>query len=218
MKGIAAQLEELNDFVNYLGCCNDGAPLDASKIVDRCGSWKEPLLYTASRLGHEDLVKMLLSADLKNKIDINLPENVRGWTPLIVASVGGHLSIVKLLMAAGADQLKFDRFGWSAKEHAAFRGHLRLATLLQTPENTDLLKPHCVASTVDKVHIMKAASFTDESGSNLCNASHILVTLGSPNTREKLNAVDLFTRQGTFVGVLVVFFIFLASQSRFCEL
>ena len=202
-KGINAQLEELNEYVGYPGGCTDGATLDAATEVDRCGSWKEPLLYTASRLGHEGLVNRLLRADLEDKLDIDVPENVRGWTPLIVASVEGHLSIVKLLIAAGADQLKLDRLGWSAKEHAAFRGDLKLAALLQTPDDSNPLTPHGAASTIDRVPILKTPAFKDESRSNDCNASHILVTLGSPNTRENVNAVDLLTRQGMYVRVFV---------------
>ena len=218
IKGLNAQLEELNECVNYIGRCNDGNPLHAITNLDQCGSWKEPLLYTASRLGHEGLVNVLLSADLKDKVDINVPENVRGWTPLIVASVEGHLSIVELLITAGADQLKLDRFGWSAKEHAAFRGHLRLAALLKTPDNSNPLPPHCVASSFDRVRVLKAPTSNDQSRLDDPNSSHILVTLGSPNTRDNVNAVDLFTRQGTYVRVLVVFLILPASQTRFCKL
>lgn len=216
MKGINAQLDELNDYVNYIGRGNDEATFHATTRVDQCGSWKESLLYTASRLGHESLVTMLLSSDLKDKIDMNVRENVRGWTPLIVASVEGHLSIVELLIAAGADQLKLDRFGWSAKEHAAFRGNLRLAALLQTPDNSNPLTPHCVASTIDSIPVLKAASFKDESRSNNCNASHILVTLGSPNIRENVNAVDLLTRQGMYVKVLATIPALPTSRGGFC--
>lgn len=210
-------MDMLNRYVNSINRGSEGAPLSITTDIARCGFWKEPILYTASRLGHESLVKMLLSADPKAKIDINLPEDVRGWTPLIVASVEGRLSIVKLLIAAGANQLKLDRFGWSAREHAAFRGHLRLAALLQTPDNSNPLTTRCVTTTDDRVPTLEAAAFKDGNSLTSRDKSHVLVTLGSPNIREKVNAVDLVTCQGTYIRVLVVVLVLLASQGRLCE-
>lgn len=52
----------------------------------------------------------------------------RGWTS----------SAAQLLVEAGADVGKMDSFGWTAKEHAALRGHLNIAKLLAEHEVSSL--------------------------------------------------------------------------------
>ena len=68
---------------------------------------------------------------LSHKASANIAESVRGWTPLFIASVEGHVRIVELLMRAGAIQEDRDLLGWTALDHAAFRGHITLAKKLR---------------------------------------------------------------------------------------
>jgi glycerophosphodiester phosphodiesterase len=90
----------------------------------------ETALYVAAKLGRDDYVKLLLQATLNMQV-IDSAEYAYGWTPLFVACVEGHLAIAELLLHAGASCTRVDTRGWSIKEHAAFRGHLELATLVQ---------------------------------------------------------------------------------------
>lgn len=99
----------------------------AGANVDHQSPHGETALYIAARSGNEDSVKILLS----HKANVTIAEKARGWTPLIVASVEGHVRIVQLLVHAGAAQEYKDLLGWTAIDHAAFRGHITLAKELQ---------------------------------------------------------------------------------------
>lgn len=101
--------------------------LAARADVDHQGPHGETALYIGARSGDEESVKGLLS----HKASANIAESVRGWTPLFIASVEGHVRIVELLMRAGAIQEDRDLLGWTALDHAAFRGHITLAKKLR---------------------------------------------------------------------------------------
>ncbi|KAE8552780.1 hypothetical protein TMatcc_007834 [Talaromyces marneffei ATCC 18224] len=90
------------------------------------GAYGETVLYAAVSSGDWSAVSYLL----KSKIDVNVPENSRGWTPLIVTSVKGHESILKLLIEAGAKGEHRDRLGWRALEHAVSNGHIEISEIL----------------------------------------------------------------------------------------
>ena len=94
----------------------------------------ETALHVAARFGHTECAQVLLNGCGNQKINLELAEKTFGWTPLFIACVDGHLSIVQLLIAAGAKLHGPDTSGWSAKEHAVLRGHLALARLIaQSP-------------------------------------------------------------------------------------
>jgi len=90
----------------------------------------ETALHVAARFGHVECACALLDATSGQKADIDIPENTFGWTPLFIASVDGHLPIVELLIDAHADLDRVDLSGWTAKEHAALRGHMSIANRL----------------------------------------------------------------------------------------
>ncbi|KAF2652849.1 glycerophosphocholine phosphodiesteras-like protein Gde1 [Lophiostoma macrostomum CBS 122681] len=97
----------------------------------------ETALHVAARFGHENCAKALLEGSVIHKADVNVPEKTYGWTPLFIACVDGHLPVGELLLAAGADLERCDLSGWTAKEHAALRGHMdivaRLAEVVPIP-------------------------------------------------------------------------------------
>lgn len=93
----------------------------------------ETALYLAVRSGRSEYVTTLLEVPNKNgKMDLDAPEQVYGWTPLILACVKGDLPVMELVLRAGADPRVQDIFGWTAKDHAAFRGYLPIAKTLMT--------------------------------------------------------------------------------------
>ncbi|GCB27698.1 glycerophosphodiester phosphodiesterase GDE1 [Aspergillus awamori] len=88
-------------------------------------------LHVAARTGRADHVRLLLGNICIS--DVNSVEPMYGWTALIVACVEGHQSIVDVLLEHGADRDHRDHRGWTAQEHAAFRGHLALAKAIAGP-------------------------------------------------------------------------------------
>ncbi|KAL4744296.1 Glycerophosphoryl diester phosphodiesterase family-domain-containing protein [Aspergillus terricola var. indicus] len=90
----------------------------------------ETALYVAARTGNEKIVEFLLRAGWFKYI--NVPETTRGWTPLVIACAQGHSAATKLLLQAGARQDIVDNIGWTAKEHAALRGHLCVSEMLDS--------------------------------------------------------------------------------------
>ncbi|RHZ73683.1 hypothetical protein CDV55_106143 [Aspergillus turcosus] len=85
----------------------------------------ETALYVAAPTGNEKVVDILLRTGWAEYIDA--AETARGWTPLFSACAEGHQAVTKLLLQAGARQDIVDDIGWTAKEHAALRGHLIVA-------------------------------------------------------------------------------------------
>lgn len=90
----------------------------------------ETSLHLAARSGHVQCAKALLGGSETRKANVELVEIVFGWTPLFVACVEGHASIVELLVDVGANIGRADTSGWTAQEHAALRGHLEIAEKL----------------------------------------------------------------------------------------
>lgn len=87
--------------------------------TDRSGN---TILMLASRLGHRELVSLLIArkADVKRR-------NPTGDDALMMASLRGDLEISRRLILAGAPVA---REGWSALHYAAFGGHAELAGYL----------------------------------------------------------------------------------------
>ncbi|KAL7921341.1 Glycerophosphoryl diester phosphodiesterase family domain-containing protein [Trichoderma austrokoningii] len=96
----------------------------------------ETALYCASQANNLGLVDLLLTY-IQSGLDVNIAA-ATGWTPLMVACANGHGEVVSRLLEAGADSEKCDALGWTAREHAVFRGHLGIAELFTSTltENT----------------------------------------------------------------------------------
>lgn len=97
------------------------APLRAELQDDSSQSNKNHLLKKYADQGHLAAVSYLLN----NGADINYSDRFDGLTPLLVATTGNHLEMVKLLLAKGADLRTPNSFGHNA---------LILATLNPNPE------------------------------------------------------------------------------------
>lgn len=182
--------------------------VDAGVDINWQDETGETALHVAARFGNEDCARTLLDGTQDQKADFELVENSHSWTPLHVACVDGHLSIVELLVAAGANINKPDADGWLAREHAALRGHMAIAQALE----------------VASVDTFSSASGSEDSGSTaassppamssmeasrsqmptrttepvktfghryLTNESMILVSLGSMDMRKAIPAVKL---------------------------
>ncbi|MCX6116147.1 MAG: ankyrin repeat domain-containing protein [Proteobacteria bacterium] len=86
-------------------------------------------LLTAAEKGDLELVKEITS---RNQIDLNVTHGRLGTTPLILASVGGHSTVVQYLLDTGADPnvREIHPMGISALFKAAVFGHVEIVKIL----------------------------------------------------------------------------------------
>ncbi|KAK4544465.1 hypothetical protein LTR36_004356 [Oleoguttula mirabilis] len=189
--------------------------VDAGVEVNYQDQQGETALHVAARFGHEECASILLSTSGTFGINIELAEKTYGWTPLFVASVDGHMGIVKLLVQKGAHVAKKDYSGWTPQEHAALRGHLAVATYLAsfTPPPSLHSSPEITA----EAHGVVSSGSLEDRKSNgvvktglngegnakvsdpiksfghryLTDDSMVLVSLGSMDNRKNLEAVLL---------------------------
>lgn len=130
----------------------------------------ETALYCAVQANNLDLVKLLLTYTQRG-LDANLAA-ATGWTPLMAACANGQSDVVNCLLEAGAEPERCDALGWTAREHAVFRGHLGIATLFtSTPSETTIGGP--ASSHRLAFHSSSQTSFSN-SGERL-----VVVNLGS---------------------------------------
>lgn len=98
----------------------------------------ETALHIASRLGHIEAMRVLISGGA----DVEITENSYGWTPLFTAAVEGQLAALEILIEEGGVEVtKLDSSGWSAIEHATLRGHIGVARRLKEISRTILTSP-----------------------------------------------------------------------------
>ena len=157
-------------------------------------------LYSAARDGSKELVEVLLNGMYKISITINLTELIHKWSPLIIACIQGHLPIVKLLLQAGADPGLRDTSGWTAKEHAVFRGHMRIAQLLPTSgsssnepsiQTTPGSHGRLLKSTADIMTRHNSQGNSRVQTADMSGESRVILFLGPLDTRKNVKTVDL---------------------------
>ncbi|KAL1967929.1 hypothetical protein VTN77DRAFT_2346 [Rasamsonia byssochlamydoides] len=175
----------------------------------------ETALHVAARFGHDQCAKILLEGSDEQKANTELAEYTYSWTPLFIACVDGSLAVAELLIAAGADVERCDSSGWTAKEHAALRGHLdiarRLAEVTPPPDvsESEITIPVPSASSPSSPPLQSSLVERKSNGSAgssgvrttepvksfghryLTDESMILVSLGTMDMRKPVPAVSL---------------------------
>ncbi len=86
----------------------------------------QTLLYLAARSGNETFISLLL----RYKPVVDRPETTKNWTPLIIASLACFTTIAEILLRHGANVEHRDHAGWTAIDHASYRGYIPLAKAL----------------------------------------------------------------------------------------
>ncbi|KAJ6190497.1 hypothetical protein N7519_000518 [Penicillium mononematosum] len=177
-------LESLSDMlILAIRYQHDGIVFVLTKIsfdLHGCSLYGESALYVAAQIGRSDYVSVLL--EHSNAVYIDTAEKVHGWNPLFIACVEGHHTIVELLLQAGASQDLYDHHGWTAKEHAALRGHLHVAEMLK-PWDTG----HLTGGPAGMPLKSKSAARCRLSMSK----NHVIVNLGSLRNGKHVEAVNL---------------------------
>ncbi|KAI2789760.1 hypothetical protein POX_d05257 [Penicillium oxalicum] len=193
--------------------------VDAGVNINYQDEQGETALHVAARFGHDECARILLEGTEDQKANPELAENTYAWTPLFIACVDGSLSVAQLLVEAGADVDRFDSSGWTAKEHAALRGHLAIARCLaEVSPGLPASEPEPIPVPTDRLSPASSSppsqsSLTDRrsntpgptSTSNFRNAepiktfghryltdeTMILVSLGTMDMRKPLETVSL---------------------------
>ncbi|KAL8705359.1 MAG: hypothetical protein Q9201_001515 [Fulgogasparrea decipioides] len=177
------------------------ALIDHGADLSHSSPYGETALHIAARKGDDVVVRAILRSSSDDAL-VDLRESSCGRTPLIIACIEGHQSVVELLIAAGANAGLSDDLGWTAKEHAYFRGHLRL---LQSTEPA-IVQASAISSTLSgplrKVSLSVEGDLrqTEHHGPSWLscdeeklelNQGQIFVHLGPSNTRSNEKAIDL---------------------------
>ncbi|KAK2808001.1 hypothetical protein FQN50_005083 [Emmonsiellopsis sp. PD_5] len=137
-------------------------------------------LYAAAQIGRQDYVESLLDQECSC---IDCVEPVHGWTPLFIAAIEGHDEVVRLLLHRGANQDIQDHRGWTAREHAAFRGRLSIALMFNPPKCGDA---------VGGLTISPSLTTTTTTNPSAHDAhSYLVVNLGSTQVGKSATPVDL---------------------------
>ncbi|KAL5116773.1 Glycerophosphocholine phosphodiesterase [Pleosporales sp. CAS-2024a] len=188
--------------------------VDAGVDVNYADEGGETALHMAARYGYIECAKALLMGHKGNKAEVNIPEKTFAWTPLFIACVDDHLPIVELLVAAGANLELCDNSGWTAKEHAALRGHMEIAARLAalapasdaplvpptgtriaragSPSQSSLDERRSKNINRDTTVVQKPPEPVKTFGHRyLTNETMILVSLGSMDIRKETPAVKL---------------------------
>ncbi|XMA19707.1 hypothetical protein WAI453_012498 [Rhynchosporium graminicola] len=143
----------------------------------------ETCIYIAAQLGRQDYLRLLLPVVGYDFIDA--AESAYHWTSLLVSCVEGHAPTVRRLIDAGADTDSFDYLGWTAKEHAVFRGHLAVGEMFSSTDKTP--KPG-ISTIINGRKGIYAPRHDVSSG-----FSHLTINLGSlqENEKSKLRTMNL---------------------------
>lgn len=107
--------------------------------------------------------------------------------------------MVRLLLSAGANQAMCDDIGWTAKDHAAFRGHITIAKMLYTgPDEPCFVYKRPLIEEAEDLRIHKSKPL-DLAGKFPSSKTQIIINLGSHNNKNAI-VVDLSptTSKGEF--------------------
>ena len=176
------------------------------------GSDRRSALLNAVQRNDERAVKVILADKALSQQILNLSHARTGWTPLFTACAYGYLQIARLLLEAGAERGLCDVYESTEKEHAVFKGHMKLAHLLSEYEARDhraltssailrrgivrpgdSLKCGLTGQTKTMTRLMWS-TWTPNGHCRKTNVSEIFITLGPSNTRSNLRHVELAER------------------------
>lgn len=164
--------------------------LSAGANVEYKGHNDQTALFLAVQTGHTNHVISILEANKQRQLnlDIDAQEAIRGLTPLMVACRQGHRPTTAMLLSNGADPSVKDFRGWSAKDHAAFKGWEMIVSDLMAVESR---------SSIDRSPILptsgwRCSSFPPYTENNApSDSAQIFVNLGALDTYNHVPPMDL---------------------------
>lgn len=136
----------------------------------------ETALYIACKSNLMGSVEFLLSKGASTEIR----ESAFGWTPVFAAATEGLEKVVEALLKNKANADIADDSGWTPMEHACLRGHVKLASMLETTKME-------TCSIVEREDEPQTKSFGHM---YLESEALIMLTFGSMDLRDKHPAVE----------------------------
>ncbi len=148
-------------------------------LVDHNG--EEALSYAASR-GYITSAQLLLKYGAR----INLQNTMDQKTPIMLASMAGHLKMVKLLISEGADILLLDNMGYKASTYAKNNCVKVLGTYLKTL----LIEAVCAGDLLEVESLLEAGSDPNKP----CSEGNLPLTIGAKKNRH--HCLDALLQHG----------------------
>lgn len=154
-------------------------------------------LHLAVRSRKEEYVTEILHHRNDDQtLDLDACDAVYGRTPLIMASANGDLSLVHILLQAGADPTIKDHLGWRAQDHTAFRGWLSIAKELsqltaeglEDEDKVDSIEQQRRHDVEPGLSVNLAERLGRQHSANECE---VFVNFGALDTYKPVLAVDL---------------------------
>ena len=108
----------------------------------------QTLLCVAGRCHSKEATRLLLTRN----VHVDEVEEFSGRQALCIACINGDLSIVKLLVSAGADVMKTDSTGWKGSEHAAYRDTWKSLSIWKTTTLATYLSRVCTINMLRSGH------------------------------------------------------------------
>ena len=192
--GLAAaqSFDELLKAVNAGDAKTVGAFLNKGLDPDTADPDGNTILMIAARLGHQDVVSLLISR--KAGVARRSPH---GDTALMMACLKGHLAIAKLLVANGA---QISQSGWAPLHYAAFEGRTEVIRyLLEKGAEKDAPAPNGFTALMLAVrggHIDTARLLLYEDADLTVRGPKGETALGIARERKNQELEDLLRRAG----------------------
>ncbi|KAL9090459.1 MAG: hypothetical protein Q9159_001989 [Coniocarpon cinnabarinum] len=160
--------------------------VDNVDLIAPCIGIKEEIvkgktaLHIAAQFGRM-LAAELLLAHAREKTELDTVCQSTGRSALMFACIDGNATLVDHLCRAGANEHIRDVLGWTAKDHAAFRGHIKIAEKFisnesRSSQNAQII-PHKLQATMLKKPVR-------------ADLALIIVNLGSLTCTEQEPAVS----------------------------
>ncbi|KAG8528433.1 uncharacterized protein KY384_007351 [Bacidia gigantensis] len=158
----------------------------------------ETTLYLATRSRKSAVVSCLFGKAVEGQdLDLNACEAINGWTALILACRNGDTDIVYQLLQAGADPTKRDCQGWTAKDHAAFKGREQMIETVEGMcSTTGVTTLSSSATSLDdylSIFQRTARPMTQRQQADDLTSGHtqVFVNLGALDTDKPITAINL---------------------------
>ncbi|KAL8897118.1 MAG: hypothetical protein Q9207_007371, partial [Kuettlingeria erythrocarpa] len=166
--------------------------LEVGANITYLDSHGETVLHVAARTGNASIIRSMQNNTGFGGL-IDMPESIFGRTALCLACIGGHGSVLEVLIQAGADPNIVDVRGCTAREHAAYRGHFQLLERLGATSPTGT-SPAGLTKEEGRIEstIPKGLAWPEDCGRDLVpTKGQIQISLGASNTRSGCKTIEL---------------------------
>lgn len=154
-------------------------------LDDSCGN---NLLCEASRLQAYDAACLLLESGACP----NIVEKSSGATPLGIAACIPNAAIVRLLLGKGAHVDMKDARGWTAMEHAAYRGHMDLVGMLEDSGAVFQFEALPFTTCPSRYRRDAISDHVPWLQEDIVEGAYVWITLGSIDATSQAPAVQIF--------------------------